>query len=227
MYKNFVLIIAVIVLLSLTAVSKADVRTRWDDIEIVVSGETEFYGVAVDPFFTSLDAEDEWNYYIGGMIKLAFDVRFSEYSGLYFSIKNAKTTTGKTFGDGIVRSKGSIFGFSAINMILDEAFFELDRILISELSVRAGLMHVSIGLDTSEEDWFDGHGQLFLNPLERFIYMSYYSFGFILVRLKIIQTIQPVRFLKHFNPFGKTSMAVLPISKEKKKSNSWLCYCSL
>ncbi len=163
-HKSVIWIISIIFLFIHAGVLHADIRTQWDDVEVVVSGESEFQGVAVDPFFTSLDADDEWNYYLVGMIKLALDVRFSEYTGIYFSMKNAKTTTDKTFGDGIVRAKGTILGTeSQINMNMDEAFFALERLFMPELSVRAGLMHIKIGLDTSVEDWFDGHGQLFMN----------------------------------------------------------------
>ncbi|MCD4655946.1 MAG: hypothetical protein K8S87_00230 [Planctomycetes bacterium] len=162
--KSETWLISTIILLIFTSVLRADIRTQWDDVEIVVSGEAEFHGVAVDPFFTSLDADDEWNYYLVGLIELSLDVRFSEYTGIYFSMKNAKTTTGKTFGDGIVRAKGSILGAdSSINMTFDEAFFALDRIFMAGVEVRAGLMHIKIGLDTSVENWFDGHGQLFMD----------------------------------------------------------------
>ena len=53
--KSKIWIISIVILLNLAGILHADIRTQWDDVEVVVSGEAEFQGIAVDPFFTSLD----------------------------------------------------------------------------------------------------------------------------------------------------------------------------
>ncbi len=145
------------------------VRTDERDVTVVLGGEVAFDAVVQNKFFRSANDERGWEF-VSALLRLDLDVRFTDDVGLYAALQTERRETIPAIGSDFPRSSGFILGEHDPGIEVTELFIDANRLLGIDWSLRGGLAHFQLGLETGYEDpsghlaW-GGHGRLVFDTL--------------------------------------------------------------
>jgi hypothetical protein len=146
------------------------VRAGERDVNVIVGGNAYLDAFRLDGFFRDDGRSSRGWDVIAARFDLDVDFRFTTTAGVHISVatERRKRNPGLPIDD-YPRTRGFLMGTENPNVVLDEAYLQLQRLFDLELTVTVGIRHVELGLDTSEEalvgsgDFWEGHGRIFVD----------------------------------------------------------------
>ena len=143
------------------AQARPDVRTDERDVKVILGAAVRLDAVVQDSFYR--EGSGRGFEFIDAYFRLDIDFRFNDDGGIFAALATKRRDYNGAFGEGFPRTRGTIVGTDSPEIELDELFVEIRRLFNIEIAVRAGLSHFSLGVDTSAEKLWEGHGSLWLD----------------------------------------------------------------
>ncbi|MGE0434197.1 MAG: hypothetical protein AB7K09_10490 [Planctomycetota bacterium] len=143
------------------AQGRPDVRTDERDVKVILGAAVRFDAIYQDSFYRS--GSGKGFEFISAYFRLDIDFRFNDDGGVFASLATRRRDFNGSFGSGFPRTQGAVVGSENPTLEIDELFVEIRRMFNLDIAIRAGLAHFNLGVDTSADKLWEGHGSLWFD----------------------------------------------------------------